>query len=271
MYPKPKRRAVSSLHRHSWRFLTLAFVHRASRCVKQVLTSDSHILGIHLCGFVVLFGLYCLSHLFRVEHDCDTTIVPFICCWRSTKKAALPSPLSPGYFSRYGLFSCIISFASYICHSFCMVMFSWHFFLLHFSFSFISFIFSFPRVSLVSGGSVTMIAEWAPVFPNHNKGVTNRVAMFTVAFGTHAGCCIDACLWVALFSVCFKYQFVCFTFYFGYSKFAIPGGLLFFPACMPVLPLARIFPTELWCFLPCTFFLFRFSSFRFRSVFSISM
>ena len=122
-------------------------------------------LGIDLYGFVVLFELLSVAslpgearlryydntlHLLSTKYERGCNPVPSF-AWVS---------LSPWFVLSRSIFP-----SSCVSPSFCMVMFSWHFFLFVFSFGplvlfpFFRFIFSFSRVPLVRGGRLTMIAE----------------------------------------------------------------------------------------------------------------
>ena len=52
---------------------------------------------------------------------------------------------------------------------------------------------SFP-FPVVPGGRVAMIAVWKPLPPGYGQEATVGVAVFPVAFGTHAACCIESCV-----------------------------------------------------------------------------
>ena len=151
-----------------------------------------------------------------------------------------------------------------------------------FPFFVVHFPYMFP---VVPGGRVAMIAMWTPLSSKYSKEVTDHVAVFAVAFGTHAGFCIEPCcglpcflfvliVRVVWFCINLSVPFVSFLGYlppflaypyclrldvfFFCSLFNFAIRIIFRSTCLLLRSFFLFFFSVLY-FLFCRFFVFRFS------------
>ena len=87
----------------------------------------------------------------------------------------------------------------------------------------------FSLFPVVPWGRVAMTAVWTPLSPKYSREVTDRVAIFPVAFGTHIRFCIESCCGWPCLKFCFvlavQFVWLCFNLSFVLC-FACRGGSL---------------------------------------------